>query len=110
MMRRTGRCDDGGEVGSRVPARGGSATGNIVFRSTPLVDCYVSYSTMEQCSNALDKKDYKQIKGGAMGSAVTQILADVYMVDWGYLDVTVLKNPPNNRFRTIVFRKPAAQP
>ncbi|CAF1604308.1 unnamed protein product [Didymodactylos carnosus] len=33
MMRRTGRCDDGGEVGSRVPARGGSATGNVGISS-----------------------------------------------------------------------------
>ncbi|CAF1358701.1 unnamed protein product, partial [Didymodactylos carnosus] len=31
---------------------------------------------------ALGKKYYKQIKGGAMGSAVTQVLADVYMMEW----------------------------
>src|SRR5580698_9815435 len=31
---------------------------------------------------SLEPKFYKQIKGGAMGSACTQILADIYMGKW----------------------------
>jgi hypothetical protein len=31
---------------------------------------------------AYNNKYYKQIRGGAMGSAFTQVLANIYMLEW----------------------------
>ncbi|CAF1186781.1 unnamed protein product [Didymodactylos carnosus] len=54
---------------------------------------------------ALDGKYYKQIKGGAMGSAVTQVLADIYMYEWekDFLAIQTTEKQLYLRFRDDVF-------
>ncbi len=51
----------------------------------------------------LEAKYYKQVRGGAMGSACTQVLADIYVRKWENLFVQQQQHELYFRFRDDVF-------
>jgi hypothetical protein len=49
---------------------------------------------------AYNQKYYKQIRGGAMGSAFTQVLANIYMLEWeqDLIEYQISRNEIYGRF------------
>ncbi|CAF3912342.1 unnamed protein product [Rotaria sp. Silwood1] len=59
---------------------------------------------------AYNKKYYKQIRGGAMGSAFTQVLANIYMFEWEQ-DLIQYQETHNGIYgRTSIYHKPTTEP
>ena len=53
------------------------------------------------CFAAYNNKYYKQIRGGAMGSAFTQVFANIYMLEWEH-DLIIYQTRHKEIYRRLV--------